>query len=104
MNDSKYLVKSLKSVSLLVERKLVTVVGEFKQFGAHFVWIKNWYIAFSTFADLVEYALVEVLEAVYEGLNLVWAGRVASIKHVFKLSLYFREMPQGLQTDVQKAI
>ena len=93
MNDSKYLVKSLKSVSLLVERKLVTFVCEFEQFSAHFIWIKNWDIAFSTFADLVEYALVEVLEAVYEGLNLFWAERVASIKHVFELSFYFRELP-----------
>ena len=104
MNDGQDLVKRLKSIGFFMEQKLIAAVIEFEQLCAHIVWLYNRHVSGWLSAVYCDYLFVEVLKAVYEWLNLAWTSGFPIIDHELEIGANFGELPESLETDVQKAI
>ncbi len=87
-----------------MQRKLIAAVIEFEQLCAHIVWFYNRYVHDWLPAVYCDYLFVEVLKTVYEWLNLLRTGSFSIINHELKISAYFWELPESLETNIQEAV
>ena len=103
MEDSQNLIESFERVGFFMKDKLVLRVIEFEKFRSYFEGRQNGYFLGEDLINNHKFIVI-VEETVHEAFNLGATIRISGCQHHLNISSYFGELPESLQTDIQKTV